>query len=138
MSHRQWASAQWFNDLTKINPETCQYVFLLEKTFGFQIEKDLKRALKINRKPIIWFIQTFQQHRVRVEYVTLFTQKELSVFGPLASQLSYGIAQKLFQKRYGNTKPIFVAQPWCVKKLWTGRNPFHVITSETFRDRITG
>ncbi|GBN05072.1 hypothetical protein AVEN_117941-1 [Araneus ventricosus] len=137
-SFPQWASVRRFNDLTGVSPETCRYVLLLETASAFDVEKVLKRALKINKIPIIWFIQTFQKHGVRVEYATLFTNQELKVFGLIASQQAYGIVQKLLQKTHGTSKPTYVVQSWCVKKLWSGRNRSETMSPETFRDRIIG
>ncbi|GFY55247.1 uncharacterized protein TNIN_321921 [Trichonephila inaurata madagascariensis] len=97
----QWESARRLNEQIKVAPHTCQYVLLLHKTNCFNIEKDLRKLLKINHKPLVWFINTFQKHRVRVEYVVLFTQKELSVFGPIATQQTHGILSKRFENIYG-------------------------------------
>ncbi|GFQ99828.1 uncharacterized protein TNCT_226581 [Trichonephila clavata] len=137
-SFPQWESVQRLNEQIKVTPPTCQYVLLLHQTNCFNIEKDLRKLLKINHKPLVWFINTFQKHRVRVEYAVLFTQRELSVFGPIATQQTHGILSKRFQKIYGAFQPTFVGLSWCIKKLWGGRNPpFPTVSVETFRDRIT-
>ncbi|GFS53160.1 uncharacterized protein TNCV_4516911 [Trichonephila clavipes] len=132
----QWESARRLNKQIKVTPDKCQYVVLLHQTNCFNIEKDLRKLLKINHKPLVWFINTFQKHRVRVEYGVLFTQRELSVFGPIAIQLTHDILSKRFETIYGEFKPIFVTLPWCIKILWGGRNPFPTMSIETFRDRI--
>ncbi|GFT05740.1 uncharacterized protein TNCV_2711061 [Trichonephila clavipes] len=133
----QWESARRLNEQIKVTPHTCQYVLLLPQTNCFDIEKDLRKLLKINHKPLVWFINTFQKHQVQVEYGVLFTQRELNVFGPIATQQTHGILSKRFETLYGEFKPTFVALPWCIKKLWRGRNPFPTVSIETFRDRIT-
>ncbi|GFQ78419.1 uncharacterized protein TNCT_152651 [Trichonephila clavata] len=131
----QWESARRLNEQIKMTPHTCQYVLLLNKTNCFDIEKDLRNFLKINHKPLVWFINTFQKHRVRVEYAVLFAQRELSVFGPIANQQTHDILSKRFENIYGEFKQIFVSLPRCLKKLWGGRKPFPTVSIETFRDQ---
>ncbi|GFQ80496.1 hypothetical protein TNCT_266421 [Trichonephila clavata] len=121
----QWESVRRLNEQIKVTPLTCQYVLLLNQTNCFDIEKDLRKFLK------------HQKHRVRMEYAVLFTQRELSAFGPIAHQQTHGILSKRFENIYGECKPIFVSFPWCLKKLWGGRKPFPTVSMETFRDRIT-
>ncbi|GFR04729.1 uncharacterized protein TNCT_37841 [Trichonephila clavata] len=120
----QWESARRLNEQIKVTPYTCQYVLLLNQTNCFDIEKDLRKCLKINHKPLVWFINTFQKHRVRVEYAVLFTQRELSVFGPIAHQQTHGILSKRFENIYGKCKPIFVRLPWCLKNCGVAENHF--------------
>ncbi|GFQ83349.1 uncharacterized protein TNCT_423371 [Trichonephila clavata] len=120
----QWESARRLNEQIKVTPHTCQYVLLLNQTNCFDIEKDLRKILKINHKPLVWFINTFQKHRVRVEYAVLFTQRELSVFGPIAHQQTHGILSKRFETIYGECQPIFVSLPGVLKNCGVAENPF--------------
>lgn len=136
MSFLQWESARVFNKETGISPNDCQFVILIQKTNLFQVERDLKKTLKVTRKPLKDFITKFRQHRVRVEYVTLFLPQDLKSLGPIADQQTSGIVSRLFDKIYSVSKPTLVATPGCIKNVWFDRKPFPTMSPETFRDYL--
>lgn len=139
-SMRQWESADRLNDRTKVTPDVCQYVVLLNQTYNFNVEKDLKQTLKINKKPLVWFVHAFQRCRVSVEYTTLFTQKELQTFGPIATEQSNGIVVRLFQKKYDASTTKLVGLKWHVKRLWGERQtcPYDIVHPDEFRETLAG
>lgn len=132
----QWELARRLNQRTGVTPAACQYVVLINQTYSFQIENDLKKTLRINKKPLNWFIRKFQQYRVRVEFTTLFTKKELDRFGPIAIQQSHGIVTRLFNQRYNPTTVKLVTPTWFAKKMWNQQCPFTLIHPDEFRDTI--
>ena len=134
-SFPQWDLARRLNLQTNVSPDECRYVVLLTETYSFRVEKDLKKTLKINKKPLVWFVKTFREHRVRVEYTTCFTQSELNVLGPIASQQSHGIVRRLFQKQYPSTVRL-VGGKFHVRRVWGDACPYASLSIETFRDQI--
>lgn len=136
MDFLQWESVRQFNKETGVSPDDCKFVVLLKNTNSFQVDIDLKKTLKITRKPLKWFIDIFRQYRVRVEYVTLFLPQDLKSLGPIADQQTIGIVSRLFEILYSTSKPTLVATPGCIKNVWFGRNPFSTTSPETFREYI--
>ena len=126
----QWSSAQKFNNI--VSTPVIHYVVLLNKTYCFKVEKDLKFFLKITKKPLVWFIQKFREHGIRVEYGTLFTHKDILHFGPLSKAVSNGIVSWYLQSEYSHSV-VFVCTAGFAKQL-----PFHeTINPETLVYRIT-
>lgn len=136
-SWNQWTLVNQFNIQTGILPDNCQYVVLLNNTQNFQVIKDLKFFLKINKKPLSWFIKEFRNHRVRVEYTTLFTVREKKKLGPIATKICNGITTRLFQKIYNHKTTKLVSSTWNIKKMWGEKCQYASIHPETFRDQIT-
>lgn len=136
MSLPQWDSVRLFNKETGLSPNDCKFVVLIHKTNSFQVEIDLKKTLKITKRPLKDFIEAFKQHRVRVEYATLFLPADLKTLGPIADQQTCGIVSTLLNKLYCVSKPTLVATPGCIRNVWSGRNPFPTMSFETFRNYI--
>lgn len=135
MSFQQWDSARRFNSSTRVLPTDCRYVVLLHDTVSFQLEKDLQRTLKINKKPLVWFNKAFQKHRVRVEYTTCFTKTESNVLGPIAAKQSRGIVARLFEKLYPAHVQL-VSSVYNVKQVFGDHARYESISIESFRDQI--
>lgn len=124
----QWSSAERFNRL--VAAPAHHYVILLPFTDSFDVEKDLKHFLDITKKPLIWFAEKFRKHGIRVEYGTVFCQRDARQIGPLATNASYGIVRCRMQSAYSNSV-VFVCAPHVAKQL-----PFETINPETLVRRI--
>lgn len=125
----QWKAAHRFNTL--IAPPAHHYVLLLTRTRAFDLNRDLKQSLSVTKKPLIWFVRKFRKYGVQVEYGTVFTQRDLRHFGPVATTVSHGIVRTYLGARYSRSV-VFVCPPGLAKQL-----PFEIITPDTLLHRIT-
>lgn len=130
----QWQTTKQFNLRTNVKLETCKYVLLLQTKDSFNLEKDLQKALSLNKKHLSWFVKKFPQHLARVEYADIFSQIESRHFGPIYYKSCYGIVRKLYEKEYGPYNPTIIAPTWVLRKIWPEQVPYKNISPETFRD----
>lgn len=126
----QWSSAFKFNKLFPLSH--YNYVLLITETHSFDLVKDLKRTLKITKKPIRWFVESFKTHGVRVEYGTIFSKSEFRRFGPASRTFSEGVVKNYLDSKYSREK-IFVCPPGFTKKM-----PFQSINPGTLTDKLLG
>lgn len=119
----QWKEARQLNEIIGI--DACQWVVLLPYTQHFNVEKDLKKTLGITKQPLVWFVQQFKKYKVRVEYATVFTDKELETFGPVGISTSQGMVAVLLQKFYPPETIVVCPKRYTVKR-------YKCISSDTF------
>lgn len=125
----QWQLANELNREIGISPSECEYLLLLVRTKEFKVIADIKQTLRITRQPLVWFVRKFQKHKVRVEYVTVFTQKEIEKLGPIATTVSQGIVKKLLGRHYAN-QPICVCHNQFFKEIQPGQT-YQAISPQT-------
>lgn len=109
----------------------CKYVLLLMRTKKFNLLQDISNTLRISRKHIVWFIQQFRKHGVRVEYATLFPEDKISKLGSIAKHTSNEIVSILLQETYGTDITLV-----CFNKTWLGNKKRKIITTDTFSDML--
>lgn len=132
---QQWYFADRFNQEIGINVSNCRYVLILPKTLKFDLEKDLQKTLKITKKPLQWFVLRFRQYDLRIEYGTIFTQKDIRAFGPVSEQVSAGIVGRLLCSKY----PLSVTFVCCkqfAKELSLLSEGYQVESSDMLVDRL--
>lgn len=111
-SFPQWMNLfQFQQKLFQKQSPPPKYVILISTTPSFQIYHDLKVTLGIKHFPLPWFIARFREHRVQVEYLTLFSRRDQSVLGPIAKQVSEDICLRLLKKKYSEKNTIMVCSP---------------------------
>lgn len=126
----QWKSIENLNQL--VSNSVCRYVLLITRTDNFDIYKDLRNTLHITKKALHWFVQKFIEFGVRVEYGTVFRQKDIKHFGPVSKTVSDGIVKQYLQSKYSPTV-VFVCNPGYAKQL-----PFESIHPETLQRKLLG
>lgn len=125
---QQWLPAKKFNQ--HVASSAHHYVILLTNTKSFNIDHDLKHFLHITKKPLVWFSKKFKQHGIKVEYATVFSQKDIQSFGPLSTNVSNGIVRYYLQSKYCDSV-VFVCPASFAKNI-----PFKTISPETLVHRI--
>lgn len=125
----QWQGTHLLN--RRIDIDECRYVVLLTQTYCFNVEKDLKFALRITKKPINWFVTKFKENKVRVEYATLFTKQELKRLGPTSIKTSQRIVARLLQTFYKKNTIVVCPKPY-TKYI----DQYKCITSDTFTELL--
>lgn len=126
----QWNSVERLNQI--IDTPVCNYVLLLTGTESFNIEEDLKKTLHITKRPVNWFVEKFKFYGVRVEYATIFCEKDIRHFGPISQTTSEGICKQYLRSKYPPSV-IVVCPPGFAKQL-----PFESINPETLVQKLIG
>lgn len=132
-----WSSADEFNQIVGVTTH-LRYLLLITRTHQFQINQDIKSALKINKKPNLWFIEKFRALGARVEYVTAFTVAQKRLLGPTSERVSSEICKLKIKARYSERSPpppVLV----CNQKDFfeeSSSSPFEVITTEDFVQKL--
>lgn len=129
-NYPQWQEAKRLNRETGVDPKECRYLLLLFKTKGFQVFTDIGQTLRITRQPKVWFVRKFRKHKVCVEYVTFFNQKEIKSLGPVGTIASQGIVKRLLPRNYSN-QTVFVCPSRLFKEIQPGPT-YQAISTETF------
>lgn len=126
-----------YNAKINVTPSQCRYVVLLDDTEKWQVFNDLKKCLKLNKKPNCWFIKVLGEHRVRVEYATAGTRSDARHLGPQLKVTSYGMLRQHFKKTYDPNVVQLVAPTFIVKKIWDNSPcPYRTLHPETLRNRL--